>query len=285
MAQAATGAATGSATAGTPVEALLTYSIDTGVKPITASSGPDGRLRNRSGQLDEKPMLIQDGRPLVGELSLEREGFELVRHDTRMSDFYDLDELKRVYYPEIVELVKKVSGASRVLVFDHTLRNGNEAEQEARKLREPVKVVHNDYTEWSGPQRVRDLLPAEEAEALLEKRMAVIQVWRPIRGTVLSAPLAICDAQSMVPEDLIAAERRHKDRVGEIYHIKHNPAHRWYWFPKMERHEALVFKCYDSLKDGRARFTAHGSFDDPTAPADAPPRESIEMRTLAFFDA
>lgn len=279
MAQAALDAAQPT---GAPIEALLTYSIDTGVKPITASSGPDGRLRSREGQLSEQRMAILDGRSLVGRLSLDREGFELVRHDTRMTDFYDPAELEAVYYPEIVELVKRVSGAARVLVFDHTLRNGDEAEQEVRKLREPVKVVHNDYTEWSGPQRVRDLLP-DEAEALLKKRVAVIQVWRPIRGPVLSAPLAICDAQSLAPDDLIAAERRHKDRIGEIYHIKHNPAHRWHWFPRMERHEALVFKCYDSLTDGRARFTAHASFDIPDGPPDAAPRESIEMRALVFW--
>lgn len=273
-----------SAAGETSVEAVLTYSIDNGIKPVTASSGPGGHLRQREGQLSDQPMSIQDGRPLVGSLSIDREGFELVRHDTKVADFYDVEELKSVYYPEMVDLIKDVSGASRVLVFDHTLRNGDEAAQQARLLREPVKVVHNDYTEWSGPQRVRDLLPADEAAALLKKRVAVIQAWRPINGPILSAPLAICDARSMVPDDLIPAERRHKDRVGEIYHIKHNPAHRWYWFPKMERHEALVFKCYDSMQDGRARFTAHGSFNDPQTPADAPPRESIEIRTLAFFD-
>ena len=108
---------------------------------------------------------------------------------------------------------------------------------------------------------------------------------RPIAAPVQSKPLAICDAKSMRPGDLIPAERRHPNRVGEIYHVAHNPAHRWYYFPAMQRGEAIVFKCYDSMTDGRARFTAHGSFDDPTTPADAPPRESIEMRTLAFFAA
>jgi hypothetical protein len=130
---------------------------------------------------------------------------------------------------------------------------------------------------------VRDLLPEDEAEALLENRVAVVQVWRPIRGPVLSSPLAICDAQSVRPDDLIPAERHHKDRVGEIYQLAFNPQHRWFWFPEMQRDEALIFKCYDSEKDGRARFTAHASFDDPATPANAPVRESIEVRTLAFW--
>jgi hypothetical protein len=263
------------------IEAELTYSIDTGVKPVTASSGDAGHLRLREGTFDPRRVTVLDGRSLAAGFSLDREGFEFVRHETGMRDFHDPEELKTVYYPEIEALIRARTGASRVLIFDHTLRTGDEDEQKARKLREPVKVVHNDYTEWSGPQRVRDLLPPEEAERLLEHRLQVIQVWRPIKGPVLANPLAICDARTLSMDDLIPAERHHKDRIGEIYHIKHNPAHRWYYFPRMTRDEALVFKCYDSRTDV-ARFTAHGSFEDPATLADAPPRESIEMRALVF---
>jgi hypothetical protein len=179
-------------------------------------------------------------------------------------------------------LVKAETGANRVVVFDHTLRTADEEDRQARKLREVVQRVHNDYTEWSGPQRVRDLLP-EEAEALLKRRFAIVQVWRPIRHPVETFPLAICDARSVAPHDLVVSERRYPNRVGQTYAVTYNPNHRWYWFPLMRREEALVFKVYDSLQDGRARFTAHTAFDDPTAPAGARPRESIEIRTLAFF--
>jgi hypothetical protein len=143
--------------------------------------------------------------------------------------------------------------------------------------------VHNDYTDWSGPQRVRDLYP-DEADRLLAGRMAIIQAWRPIVGPLQRDPLAICDARSLGPDDLIAAERRHEDRIGEIYHVAHRATQRWYYFPEMTREEVLIFKCFDSLCDGRARFTAHGSFEDPNSPPNAPPRESIEIRTFAFFD-
>lgn len=265
------------------VDACLTYTVDTGVKPVTGTTGPDGRLRHRTGEFQEHVVTIRDARARREVLSLDREGFVLVDHDTRVRDFYDPQELTSVYYPEIERLVKEQTGAARVLIFDHTLRSADEVEQAEKNLREPVKVVHNDYTEWSGPQRVRDLLPADEARALLEHRVAVVQVWRPIRGTVLSSPLAICDARSVSPQDLIPAERHHKDRVGEIYQLAFNPGHRWYWFPEMRRNEALVFKCYDSEKDGRARFTAHASFEVPRTAADAPVRESIEVRTLAFW--
>ena len=269
---------------GRSVEALLTYTVDTGEKPVTGTTDPDGRLRHRSGEFCEHRMTVHDARPHRQELSLDRQGFVFVDHQTRMRDFLDPNELESVYYPEMESLIVAQTGASRVLIFDHTLRTGDEAARLEKKLREPVKVVHNDYTEWSGPQRVRDLLPEDEAKALLGHRMAVIQVWRPIRGPVRSSPLAICDARSVQPGDLIPAERRHPNRVGEIYQLAFNPEHRWYWFPDMRPDEALVFKCYDSQKDGRARFTAHGSFDDPDAPADAPVRESIEVRSIVFWE-
>jgi len=142
--------------------------------------------------------------------------------------------------------------------------------------------VHNDYTEWSAPQRVRDILPAE-ADTLLQGRFAIIQVWRPIRHPVETWPLAICDARSLDPKDLIVTERRYQNRTGQTYAIRYNPDQHWYWFPRMRRDEALVFKVYESLRDGRARWTAHTAFDDPTSAPDACPRESIEIRTLAFF--
>jgi len=264
------------------VVAELSYTVDTGVKPVNETFGPGNIRRRTTGEHEERPMAIRNGRSLKDGFDLEVTGFEFVGHETEVRDFFDAEELKRVYYPEVEALVKKVSGASRVVVFDHTLRSGDEAEREAKLVREPVFNVHNDYTERSGPQRVRELLP-DEAEKLLAHRFAIIQVWRAINRPIQSNPLAIADARSLAPEDLIAAERRYPHRVGETYRIRHNPAHRWFYFPRMRRDEALVFKVYDSAKDGRARFTAHSSFNDPDTPAGAPPRQSIEARTLAFF--
>src|SRR5712692_5862406 len=261
----------------------LNYLVDMGEKPVTYSTEPGSRLINHTGRYEERAVTIHNGRLIVDRLSLDREGFIFINHETQVSDFYDEEEVRSVYYPEMEQLVKQLTGASRVVMFDHTLRAADDATREEKKVREPVRRVHNDYTEWSGPQRVRDLLPADEAEALLQHRFAVIQVWRPICKPVQSAPLAIADARSLPPKDLIATERRYPDRVGEIYHITYNPDHRWFYFPKMQRNEALVFKTYDSAKDGRARWTAHAAFDDPTSPPEAPARESIEVRTLSFF--
>jgi hypothetical protein len=214
--------------------------------------------------------------------SLDENGFTFVEHRTAVEDFLDPQQLKRVYYPEVSQLIKTTAGAKRVHVFDHTLRSGDEGEREAKLLREPVLSAHNDYTEWSGPNRVRELLPLE-SEILLKSRFAIIQVWRAINQPIQSNPLAIADAKSVEPDDLLIAERRYPHRVGQTYRLKHNPRHRWVYFPRMRRDEALVFKVFDSEKDGRARFTPHTSFDDPATPPGAPPRQSIEARALAFF--
>jgi hypothetical protein len=265
----------------TEVEATLNYLVNDGVKLFTEAGGA-GALDKRGGTIDPRRVVVHNGRPHAGEFQLDREGFRFLRHDTKVADFFDDAEVRRLYYPEMEALVKAQSGAARVVVFDHTLRTGDDAERERRKIREVVPRVHNDYTEWSGPQRVRDLLP-DEAETLLARRFAIVQVWRPIRLPVESSPLAICDARSVAFDDFVISERRYPNRVGQTYAVTHNPNHKWFYFPQMRRDEAIVFKVYDSLKDGRARWTAHTAFDDPTSPPNARPRESIEIRTLAFF--
>jgi hypothetical protein len=147
-----------------------------------------------------------------------------------------------------------------------------------------VQSVHNDYTEKSGPQRVRDLLGPEEAERAFKHRYAEYNVWRPIAGPVRMAPLALVDSSTIAPADLAVCDLVYTDRTGEIYIGVYNPAHHWNYFPRMERNEAILIKCYDSMKDGRARFSLHSAFIDPTSPPDAPPRESIEVRAFAFFE-
>jgi hypothetical protein len=266
-----------------PIEAFVNYSVDTGEKPASYGGIRSAEAdKKRTGKYQEYKMPIRDGRAVADKLSLEREGFILVRHETEVKDFYDEIEVRSIYYAEIEQLVKNASGAKRVLVFDHTLRSADSATREAKQISGPVRNAHNDYTEWSGPQRVRDLLP-DEAEELLKRRFAVIQVWRPIRNPVQREPLAIADARSIGTKELFPSSRVYPDRVGEVYHCAFNPEHRWYYFPNMQRDEAMVFKTFDSIKDGRARWTAHTAFDDPNSPQDAPPRESIEIRTLAFF--
>ena len=262
------------------MQAHISYTGDTGEPLVNETFGPNNIRRRSSGTQELHAVEVRDGR--AERLSLEQNGFELVEHRTAVQNFFDADQLKAVYYPEVERLIRERTGALCVVVFDHTLRSGAEAEREARLIREPVLSAHNDYTEWSGPQRVREIMGAE-ADALLARRFAIVQMWRAIDQPILANPLAMADARSIASEDLLIAERRYPHRVGQTYRLKYSPRHRWFYFPRMHRDEALVFKVYDSEKDGRARFTPHTSFEDPATPAHAGPRQSIEARALAFF--
>jgi len=135
------------------VVADLMYTIDTGVKPVNETFGPGNIRRRTTGERDQRPMRIENGRPLAGRFSLDTDGFEFVAHPTKVKDFFDAEELKRVYYPEVEALIKRVSGALRVAVFDHTLRSGDEAERESKLVREPVLNVHNDVQRPGHPGR------------------------------------------------------------------------------------------------------------------------------------
>jgi hypothetical protein len=264
------------------IEAPLIYYVDDGIPPTSETGDELNPMRVYKGTYKPHIMAIKNARPIKDSFELERNGFEFIDHPTKVKNFLDPDEMKSVYYKETEEVIKAYSGASRVHVFDHTLRSGDEQFRADKPIREPVKRVHNDYTEVSGPQRVRDLLP-DEADELLKHRFAIIQLWRAINKPIQSDPLCICDARTLKSDQLFVSKRISPGRVGETYVISHSSEHDWLYFPEMTRDEALVFKVFDSITDGPARFTAHCSFDLPNTPPNAPPRESCEMRALAFF--
>lgn len=266
------------------VDGAVVYLANTGERPHTYTYDPPVGVPRSNIVGESHTVPIYNMRPIAKEASLDREGFELITAPSAIRDFYDEDELRRVYYPEAERVVAAATGASRVIIFDHTIRRREWGVEDRTPgtPRQPVTRIHGDYTEISGPQRVRDLM-GDEANELMRYRFAVINLWRPIRGPLQDAPLAVCHAATVAPSDLVAQDLIYRDRKGEIYGLTYNPAHRWFYVPAMQRDEALLLKCYDSLKDGRARFMPHTSFEDPTAPADMLPRESIELRTLAFF--
>jgi hypothetical protein len=268
------------------VEGVLNYLAPAAEKPMNLAYDPGPDVPRSTGVAEPHAMPIRDARPVADRLSLDIEGLALVEQRSAVKDFYDEDELCRVYYPEAERLVAEVTGASRVLVFDHTIRRRvwGGIDRSPGTPRQPVTSVHNDYTVKSGPQRVRDLM-GDEAEELLSRRFEIVNVWRPIRGPLRDAPLAICAATSVAFADFVPSDLVYRDRIGETYRVKYNPAHRWFYVPEMRTEEAVLIKSYDSAEDGRARFTAHSAFEDSTALVDVLPRESIELRTLVFYNA
>lgn len=236
---------------------------------------------------DPHDMTVHDGWHRAESFSIDKEGFALSKLSTEFNNWEDEDTVRSKFYPEVVEFLKKTTGAKRVLVFDHTIRT---KKNEAKKLtqetntsqRAPVMLVHCDYTAESGPLRVRQLL-GDEADDLLSRRVAFLNVWKPLYNTVEERPLAMCDVSSAPMEDFFKLYLRYRDRDGENYVMRYSPEHKWWYFPRMTPEQVIILKTYESETDGRARFVGHSAFEDPTSPPDAPPRESVEIRTIAFF--
>jgi hypothetical protein len=265
------------------VLAELNYLAPTDGKPRTYAFDPPAGEPKSTALPEPHQVPIFDGRTVANSFSLDREGFALVRHPTAVRDFYDDAQVRNVYYPAAEAFIRATLRADRVVIFDHTVRRRVEGAADIRGAgpRQPATRVHVDQTDTSGANRVREHLPVE-ADELLKGRVQVINLWRPIRGPVHDTPLALCDAASVAADDLVASDLIYPNRNGETYSVKFNPDHRWFYFPEMTADEALLLKCYDSATDGRARFAPHTAFIDPTTPKDAPPRESIELRTLVF---
>lgn len=266
------------------VRAAMNYTVDNGVPPDYYFYEPDPSVVLNPPGTDVREVEVYDGWAAVDRLSADVEGFELHGFSAAFRDFDDDGAIRTHFYAQVVEYVKQHTGARRVVVFDHTLRKRlpPDLKQQTEVQRPAVMLVHSDYTVASGPQRVRDILPAE-ADDLLSRRVAFYNLWKPLYQRVEELPLAMCDARTHDPEDMLRMELKYRERTGEIYVMRYSPKHRWLYFPQMEPHQGLLLKTYDSETDGRARFMGHSAFEDPTTPPGAPRRESIEVRTMAFF--
>jgi hypothetical protein len=268
----------------TEVRAELSYTHNNGVRPVNYTFDPPAGVLRNSGEVDTRTVIIRNARRFRG-LTLDVSGFETIWHRSSLTDwtsFQDIDRVKAIDYPEVEAALKSHTGADKVVVFDHTLRDST-IEVGGAELREPVRRVHDDQTFDSAPRRVARHLAPDEAAWRMERRFAIVNFWRPVGGTVLRTPLAMCDARSIESPDLIPSDLVYRDWVGETYAIAFNPRHRWYWYPQQTPTEATLLKVYDSAQDGRARLSAHTAFDDPTSPPDAPPRRSIEIRSILFW--
>jgi hypothetical protein len=270
------------------VQAPLTFIVRQDTKPYFESAALTGGMPRVYFKTEDRTVTIRDMRPMRDALSLDRQGFELRRHRTAVDDFYDDETVRDLYGRELEALLKETTGADRIVVFDYTRRaDAPTGAANPDGSRGPASRVHVDYTMASGPERARDVLGAEEVERILASggRIMQVNVWRPITGPVQRAPLALADAESLKSDELIATDHVFPDRVGEIYHVAYGSEQRWYWAPRMARDEVLLIKGWDSLNDGRAKFTPHGAFPLPNQASDAPARESIEARTYLIFES
>lgn len=274
------------------VEAPLGYLAPDEAAPQVRVYPPSSPWPNVRPASAPRRVPICDARSIAGSLQLDVQGFELHARPSAFSDYYDPAAVQARYYPEVRDVMRSLTGALDVIVFDHNVRSAVRAARGEPGVREPVDQVHNDYTIESGPKRKQQILEAAGRSDLAQHRVAFVNLWRPIIGPVLDNPLGVCDARSVAPNDLVPTAIQHfgEDDLnvprhrGEIYSVRHAPAHRWFYFSAMHPHEVLLLKGYDSRADGRARFVPHTGFNHPECPPGAVPRESIEARTLVVFD-
>lgn len=267
------------------VSTRLQYLVPSGEKPVyfASTGGADAQLKV-SAEFEEHTVTVHDARQLPAPARLDHHGFALVHQATAVEDFYsEPGAWQARYEKELEALILSATGASDIHIFDHTLRSDSSSVRGDRDSREPATVIHNDYTDASARKRLEDLLPQQQAQRWLSGRFAIVNAWRSVAGPVITTPLACCDASTIAPVDLVASERRARDRTGELELVSWNPAHRWYYYPEMQRDEVLLIKTFDSAQDGRATRSVHTAFLNPLAGKDAPPRESIESRSIVFF--
>ena len=269
-----------------PVSTTLEYLESGAKKPVTYMLAPPGGHAWETSDYGAISVAIHDGRGRVDAPLLNREGFQLRHAPTAMSGFAERDTIERVYYPEMEELALAASGASRAIVFDHLVRRrapGAKTPFGARDGQRPGAAtrVHCDFTPASAHRRLA--LELEKLGIDHATRFAIVNLWRSTGLPVLDAPLAVCDARTVRPSDLVAADIVYPTRIGEIFEVLYNPAHAWTYFHAMQFDEVLLFKQYDS-QDGVARYTPHAAFVQPATPQGTPPRESIEIRCLLIYD-
>ncbi len=222
--------------------------------------------------------VILDGR--AKSASLEHEGFKLIRHSTMVDDFYDEEGVQSGYYGEIKEVALKESGAAFAQVLSHITRSEEQA-LSGRRLG-AHRLVHNDFT----PGLKQTLAPLLGQYDIEKGRICVFNLWRRFDQDAVHAPLAVCDASSVTEAELIPTDL-HNYGGGEgfqveIYQSSYSPKHRWFYYPKMQRDEVLMFKTYDSAMSPFMP-TLHSAFDDPACPNGVSQRESIEVRVMCFY--
>ncbi|KAF5340246.1 hypothetical protein D9611_007794 [Ephemerocybe angulata] len=255
------------------------------IDPVTGLKG----LQNYT--LEAKEVAIENVRGKETEFTLDNVGFQWVIGAPSKHTSFDNDvAIEEEYWPECIQSIKALTGASKVVIniYDHTVRRNYPVEEGGYKHGKPVAHVHGDQTPKAAAARVHRHLPASEAPGLLERRFQIINMWRPIKHAALEWPLALCDYRSLdVEKDLFPLALIYPKRSGETYAVRYNPNHKWRYLRGMTPADFVLIKNSDNLQDACgtvARLSPHTAFIDPTTPVDAPPRESIELRALVFYD-
>jgi hypothetical protein len=286
--------------------------VEAGISYVT----PDSRINRRfvapgvecnTGRYQTHRVTIRDGRPVRDRFSLDVNGFALTEHRSAVRDFFDRDEVERIYPGEVEKAVRALTGASRVALMSWMIRTSGDLAGHQHQsvgythkggVQPPAGEAHVDFTPRRAELMARDLYEKTFPDGKGYSRFIASSLWRAFSDPPQDWPLAVCDAQSVRADEGVPNTLHIVDRIPEreammrempgeeslvaaaIFH--YNPDHRWWYFSNMMRDEVVLLKFHDS-EPGKALRTPHTAFRDPTFP-DATPRDSIEFRSFAFFE-
>lgn len=236
---------------------------------------------------DRRTIHIEDARSRAEQPSLSREGFALLSHDSAVADFCDPGELARIYASEVERLVRDVSGADQVVVCGQAVHRFNERPPVPVELNilRPARFVHIDTSDSTAKAFTDRWRPKNNIQPV--RRFAHYNVWRALSPPPQDIPLALCDARSVLPSELVDADSitdvpgRPESSIVVVL-VRYSPRHRWSYFSDMGRNEVLVFKSHDS-DPTQPHHVPHSAFKDPSCPTEVAPRASIEARAVAFW--
>ncbi len=228
------------------------------------NTDPTTGERPRNFTYQDKDVVVENLRGKESSVSLDTTGFQYVRRPAKHGSFRNDEEIQNEYYPESIELIKELTGASKVVIFDHSKhfrshttevihmaentviavrRRRPEDKEDTPQKRQPVAQVHVDQTNKSSVARVHRHLPPSEAPNLLQKRFQIINLWRPISHVASDWPLALCDYRSVDPKaDMVPTALVYPDREGETFGVKYNPSHQWKYVRDMVPDECVLIK-------------------------------------------
>lgn len=247
-----------------------------GSAPFNYVETPPAGTPQRNYTEHPQPVTLHDIRGHESSYTLHDHAFATVSGiPSAEKDFTSDSSIKSTYYPEVEDLIlKHVPGATRVLLFDHTIRRSSPS-----ATRAPVNRVHIDQTAKSAAARVHHHLPSE-ASTLLKSRFRIINVWRPLNGPVVASPLAFAASASVPDKAVVPVEHRYPDRTGETAGIEWSEGQEWHYWSGMSNEERLFLQCFDS--EGTGARVPHTAFVDSRTQEGWPGRESIEVRALVF---
>ncbi|MCP3419599.1 hypothetical protein NLM16_36390 [Bradyrhizobium brasilense] len=243
---------------------------------------------------------IRDARPIVDDLSLDREGFALIQHKIACANERDPEVFKRKYLEEMVPFIKDYFNASWVSSadlggvtirsiggnssFGGSISDGSRGEADRRAVRNyGAGFAHCDYAPVAGPQMAARDSQLQGIELRTYSRLMIIQAWCALSPPPQDLPLAFCDASSIPEADLVVTPQTKYGATLGVWIPYYSPFHRWYYFPDMTRDEFVLFKGYDSDAHYKPR-SAHAAFDNRRAYPNASPRESVETRYYVYYD-